>query len=412
MAQQTASDRDSTFIDDLQAALQALRSALMEIFAAVDADPAKPQDLARRFGLNKNLTWKLSKIVVGTDPFGAVPHIPGASGMDIFFRALVDAGAPKPLLERARAAARAFEQTVRLHTGDRSTLEIMVGDRLPTDIRREQSELHRKRAFQGNSGIWGVRAKAQLLLTAMAPNAADPDMADLVQVGGVVGFRRLKADARWLLFRRERWADDDPHPERDELESLDPDFPVDQGVPLIGAFCSRPLPDIELISDEGEDQYELPPGPIGNTAALTCVHGQVARRVGPVYAESESEYSELGCTLITPAEHLVFDLLVHRDLDWAMQPELVVYSRMDGGAMHPAARRERNEIPVSEPVHDLGWGITALATTLLPKYLDLARFVFDSVAWNADDFRAFRVTMAYPPIPSVALLRSRMPLRG
>jgi len=400
------------FYEHLRTSLQALRSTLIELLATVDADPTKPQDLSRRFGLNKNLTWKISKIAGGPDLYAAVPHIPGPAGLAIFFRALADAGAPTPLVDAARSAADEFNRVVKVHTGDRATLEIMVSGKMPNAVRLEHDELSRRRAFQANSGIWGVRARTQLALCIMAPNAAEPDMVDLVQVNGLDQFHRLRPEARWLLFRRERWSDEEPHARTDTVESLDPRYPVADGVPLLGDFCSQPIPPLEVIVGEGDEQYELPAGPIGNTASLTCVFGQVVRRVGPAFAEHEDEHSELGCNLVTPAEHLVFDMLVHRDFEWAMRPQLVMYGRLDGGGMHASARRERNVLPVAEQVHNLGWGISAVATPTLPFYSRLVRSVFERVDWNPDDFRTFRVMMAHPPIPTAALLRSKLPVRA
>lgn len=379
--------------------------------AAVGADPGKPQVVARRFKLNKNLTWKVSKIVAASDLYGAVPHIPGSAGLDIFLGALEQAKAPKKLIEATRKAAKEFDRVVKVHTGDRATLEIMVNGMLPSAMKSERDEQNRKLAFQGNSATWGIRAKVQLTINMLAPNPEDPGMADLVQVGGLASFRRLRPDARWLLFRRERWTDDDPHPAKDEAESLDPDFPADRGVPLIGAYCSKPIPDIEVISGEGEDQYELPPGPVGNTAALTCVWGQIARRVGTTYATTEDEFVELGCNLITPVEHVLFDQLVHRDLDWAMKPQMIMYSRLDGGGLQRTSRRTRNVLPISETIHDLGWGVDGLATPLLRNHPKLVRDLLDRLSWQAEDFRAFRFTMSYPPIPAVAMFMAKLPAR-
>ncbi|MHC5114954.1 MAG: hypothetical protein ACYTGP_11070 [Planctomycetota bacterium] len=399
------------FPEHLQASLQAFRAALVELLAAVEADPSRPQDLARRFGLNKNLTWKISKIVSSPDLYGAVPHIPGASGLKIFLAALDKAGAPSELIDETRRAAAEFDRVVQVHTGDRSTLEIMVSGMLPGPVQSEQAETSRKQAYQGNSGVWGVRAKALLALRIVAPNADDPSMVDLAQISGLVGFRRLRPDARWLLFRRESWSDDDPHPPRDVEESIDPDFPINGGVPLLGEFCTQPIPDIDVIDDGSEIQYELPPGPVGNTAAMTCIQGNVSRKIGPAYAETEGEFGEIGTTIITPVENLLFDLLVHRDFEWAMDPELLIYSRLDGGAMQAASRRERNALPVFETVHDAGWGVAGLASSLIPRYSALVRYAFEHLGWNPDDFRAFRYTMSYPPIPAVALMRSELPVR-
>jgi hypothetical protein len=400
------------FPDHLRGAIQTLRGAIIELLASLGGDPTKPKDLSRRFKVNKNLTWKISKIVNTTDLYAAVPHIPGSAGFQIFFGALEKAGAPADLLSEARRAASEFDHVVKVHTGDRATLEIMSSDMLPPPAQSEQHEQSRKLAYQGNSGTLGVRARVQLSLNILAPNQNDPEQCDLVQIGGLVGFQRLRRDARWLLFRRERWTDEAPLVEEDQYEPLDPDCAPDLGVPLIREFCSKPLPEIESIAATGEDQYELPPGPVGNTAALTCVFGSVVRAVGPVYAEKAGEHSEVGSNLITPAEQLVLDLLVHRSFEWAMNPKLVIYSRMDGGAIHTTARRGRNVLAVPETVHDLEWGIAGLATTLIPRYTRIAAYAFDRLGWNADDFRAFRLTMQYPPIPTAVLLQSDLPERG
>jgi hypothetical protein len=402
----------ASFREDLRSALQAYRAAVIELMAAVQSDPGKPQEVARRFSLNKNLTWKVSKIAAASDLYAAVGHIPGAAGLAIFLRALEQAGAPAALLEATRKAASEFDRVVKVHTGDRATLEIMVNGLLPSAMQRERDEQNRKLAFTGNSAAWGVRAKVQLMLNVLAPNPGDPDMADLVQVGGLAELRRLRREARWLLFRRERWSDDDPRPAQDQAESLDPDFPADKGLPLLGAFCSRPIPEIRVIAGDGEEQYELPPGPVGNTAAFTCLYGQIARKVGPTFAKSEGELAELGCNFMTPVEHVLFDLLVHRDLDWAMNPRLVMYSRLDGGLMQRASRRTRNLLPVTEPVHDLGWGVDGLATPLLRDYVKLTRYVLDRLSWRAEDLRAYRFTMSFPPIPTTAMFLADLPVRA
>lgn len=400
------------FSEHLLSAVQGLRAALIELLASVDADASKPQDVARRFGINKNLTWKISKIVGAADLYSAVPNIPGPPGMRILLRTFEKAGAPAHLLEETRDAANQFNHVVKVHTGDRTTLEIMISDLLPISAQGERNEQSRKLAFQGNSGTWGVRARVQLSLNILAPNDEQPDMADLVQVGGLAGFRRLRPDARWLLYRRERWSDDDPHPARDIEESLDPDYPVSKGVPLIGPFCTKPIPTLDVIDAEGEVQYELPQGPVGNSEACTCIFGHVARRVGPVFADREDEYIEIGSNLITPAEYLLFDLLVHRDFEWAHNPEMIVYSRMDGGALHRLSRRTRNELPMTEPVHDLGWGATSLATSLMPRYSKLTQYAFDRMGWDSNDFRAFRFKVSYPPIPTAPLFRIKQTVQS
>ena len=52
----------ATFFDDLRATLQVLRSTVIELLASVDADPGKPQDLARRFGRLEKRQKDLDKL--------------------------------------------------------------------------------------------------------------------------------------------------------------------------------------------------------------------------------------------------------------------------------------------------------------------------------------------------------------
>jgi len=233
-----------------------------------------------------------------------------------------------------------------------------------------------------------------------------------VQIAGLIGFCRLRRNARWLLFRRERWTDHAPVVVQDQWEPLDPELSPTYGVPLLREFCSKPLPEIEATRTPGEEQYELPPGPVGNTAAFTCIYGSILRSVGPASSDKTGEFSELGSTLITPVEHLLLDVLVHRSFEWAMNPKLVAYSRMDGGAIHADARHGRNILPLPETIHDLGGGTAGLATTLVPRYSAIVAYGLERAGWNPDDFRAFRVTIDYPPIPAAILLQSELPVGG
>ena len=52
---------------DCRQALQDLRGALLELYASLGLDPHAPQQATRRFELNKNLTWKVSKLMTTDD---------------------------------------------------------------------------------------------------------------------------------------------------------------------------------------------------------------------------------------------------------------------------------------------------------------------------------------------------------
>ena len=57
----------AAFEDAVPEAIQAVRGALTELLVTAGADPERPQAVARRFGLNKNLAWKVCKIINSPD---------------------------------------------------------------------------------------------------------------------------------------------------------------------------------------------------------------------------------------------------------------------------------------------------------------------------------------------------------
>lgn len=404
--------QDPTFAEECRDVLQSLRGALIEALGAVKADAARPREAARKLGLDKNLIWKVSKIVGQPDVFQAVSHVPGRAGIEILAKALEKAGAPAGSIQRIREGMSRFEQMVKRHAGDRATLELVAGSFGPADHQRDALEHARKLAFKGNSAVWSVQARVQVATTLMAPNADDPSMVDVAQLAGLVDLRRLRPDVRWLLARSHTY-DDASKDVRGEIgEPLDPATP-EGGFPILRDFSSSPFPEVYVENLGDELHYELSEGPVGRTGEVTCIWGSTMRALGSQYADEDNRYSQIGANLITPVEHLQFDLLVHRDLDWAMNPKVAIYSSLDGRLTHVGMGREGVRLPVPEPVVSLGGGLTALATARMPRYSKLIDSVFDRVGWSASDFFSFRFEMAYPPIPAHAILYSELrPARG
>jgi hypothetical protein len=122
----TAAFTEPKFDDHCRRSVHGLRGALLELYRAVGADPTRPQEVSRRFNLNKNLTWKVARIIGAEEAFTAVPLIPGPGGLDILLDAMSQAGAPSDALTRVREAIEEFDRMIELHTGDRNQLELVL----------------------------------------------------------------------------------------------------------------------------------------------------------------------------------------------------------------------------------------------------------------------------------------------
>src|SRR5205814_9513502 len=108
-----------------RAVVRSVRGAFSELLTSVGADPHDPQSMSRQFGLNKNLAWKISKIVQADDPSVALQQMPGSAGTRIFLQSIERAGAAPELLRSARQAIEEHEDPIRVHSGDRATLELI-----------------------------------------------------------------------------------------------------------------------------------------------------------------------------------------------------------------------------------------------------------------------------------------------
>ncbi len=391
-------------------AVQDLRGALEVALRAAGVDPARPQEVARTLGLDKTLAWKAARLVGSADAAAALRFVPGSAGLGKWQGALARR-AGGDAITGLSSAVEAFEAMVRQHAGNRATLERLVQGLAHERLEPQTLEQARRSAFQGSSAIWGVQARVQLSISVLAPNDEDPDWVDVAQIGGLLDFCRMRPDVRWLLFSSQSYSLEDGRVRHRDGEPLEPPPGGPEAAPLLADFCSDPLPEVKLVRTPKEERYELPGGPIGNSGLLSCTYAHVARRVGPRHGEDDDAWGEVGAHLLTPAEHLQADVLIHRDLGWIGPPKAQLLSRMDGQAPLGAAQREGRHLPFGERLVDLGRGLAGLSSAEVPRSMELVRHALTRLGWDPEAFRAWRLTMPFPPVPSLVVLASRLPMR-
>jgi hypothetical protein len=395
----------ASIVEDTKRALQGVRGALIQLYEAVGADPTTPQVVARQFDINRNLAWKISRVISAADPFAALTHLPGESGLDIALDAFRRAGAPEAAIQGVQGAMRALDETAEMHAGDRTHLEMILDSMglLGSPTRLESS---RELAFRGNSAIWGVQAKARVTVGFAAP-ASDGSKLDLVLVGGFSGLRRLRQTSPWRLFRFSAYNDDGtPQVAREEAE-IEPDH--NGGVPrLLRRFCSPRMPSIDVAQKGAITEYTLPAGPVGNLGAFDCFFGEIVRGEN-AYASPDDRVGEFSSLITLPAENLIFDLILHRDVKMATPPAFSIYGFPQGLGDNIASNRKDWELPLVEPVQELAGTPPTVVTPLVPRYQDLVRAVYARMGWNPAEFFGVRVAMRHPPMQSLAVLRWELP---
>ncbi|HYE61102.1 MAG TPA: hypothetical protein VD997_03825 [Phycisphaerales bacterium] len=391
-------------VEDTRNALQGVRRSLIELYASMGADPGSPQDISRKYGVNRNLTWKLSKVINAPSPFASLNHLPGQQGLELAVGAFENAGAPKPAVEQVRAAMKHFLAVVESHAGDREHLELTL-ESMGVFERESTGDTGRELAFRGNSAVWGVQARTRVTAAFLAPSSLGADTHSVAFVSGLVGFRRLRPNVEWRLFRSQ--AHDDRGGELSGgREELEPKRPGDQPL-LIKEFSSANMPPLSYMDTPAGREFYLPSGEVGNRAVFDCFYGYVMHGL-PAYRTPDDSVGSFAVPITLPAENLIFDIIYHREIPIGETVEALLYGFPHGGPDDVTEQTIRNQLPLSEKPSELAGSPPAVATPLAPVLHRIAERVYARMRWNPADFRGIRLHVPHPPMSSRVVLRWKL----
>ncbi len=389
--------------------------AIQDLFATMLEEHCGDGDagitmICDRMRLHRKLAWQVRNVAYSPNPFRAVRFMPSNAGISTLTRSLRNLGVEANTIQRLEDSARAFRSLVDHHAGDRTSLEMLVGahpEGGAGGLDENNAEIQwREKAFLGNSFIWGAQAKTQMSITMTCPSDTKPNWFDLVQVRGLVGLRRVRPDIHWLVGQSVI-IDDVETPNDSQRLPLDADAASRMdGVPILADFCSQPLPQLRRRKiEDGLVNDELLPAPVGTTGQQTIVTGEMIRALAPNYATYENKRALFGSVVRTPSEVFVHDHFVHRDLFPNVERELCVFGELNS----PVSQDDDDLLPVSETVESRGMGMSVARMADVPGYMNLLKYIFDSLGWNAEEFNVFRVRMEYPPMPSSVMVRHPLP---
>lgn len=394
-----------SFPSHARAVVRSLRAAFADALTSLGIDPSEPQSISRQLDINKNLAWKISKIVLVDDPAVVLQQMPGNAGIKIFLRALDRVDVAERKHEAIRAAVEEYNSLIKIHSGDRATLD-MMGSTLSAHGDLQRDEHHRKLLFQGASYIWGAQARVALKLGVVGPSSQE-HMLDFASVNALMDFRRIRPDVTWVMASRHSNFDDGSDMSASPTEPIDLRYKDATQAPLMADFCSQPLPELRRKPTRFGARFELVEGPVGKTGAITCVVGMIQRNI-PAYGDSPDSWGRHLATCDTPSELLLVDLLIHKDFTFAIPPEPALVSL--AAVTSPPPLADRKYLVLNEKLQDLGMSDVAAVTPEVPRYKELVKATFDRTGWNPAEFHGFRMKITYPAFPTAVELRYRLPL--
>lgn len=377
---------------DLEAGVHELRGALIDLFSRVGADVRRPQELSRQLKLDKSLAWKISRVTSAGGAQEALQHMPGDAALALVVNAVAKAGAPPEGCQRLKDAITEFKSSIEKHVGDKPTLELVI-DAFPTG-KGDRLSVSRKLAFRGNSGIFGVQARARMNTICLAPNPEEPDLVDMADIGGWLSFRRLRHDARWMLFKRSQYS---THGSLPREQAIDPNAPKD-GSCLLTKFCSSTMPPTLTSEEEGSMIFEIGDSSVGNSGAFDCFYGTVIRKIGSRYMRLPTDRGTFRSSVSAPVEELQVDFLIHKSLGFALNQSVQTVSK----TLPPDQDvKPRDVLPIVATRIELGREPPIVHSPLMPRYGEMLDFLAGQLGWDWRDFVGIRYVMEYPPYPSM-----------
>lgn len=388
-----------TFRSDCDAAIAAIGSAVRALCAAVGADPLRPQDVARAFRINKNLTWKFARVLLAEDSFDAIAMLPGPEGIEIYLRAFADAGAPADAVDALRGAALAFEEVVVRHVGSRAELELVL-DGLRRDAQLEAS---RRLAFRGLSGIVGMQARARVAAQFVVPTQGKPGYSDVAIVAGLAGMRQLRPIGTLPVFRTRNEASGGI---RSEPLLPSPDGGCGY---LLGEFSSFPNATVRNSIAGDRLVVEIQNGAVGRTGDSDLFFGSVVRGGMCNVRRPGDDFVELLTAVNLPSEHLVSDVFVHRSIPFDGSLTTALHSTVSAPVPEDPSKRDTTRLPIDCGAVVLDDVAGALDVPVVPQYRAMIERILASEGRSADEFRLIRVAMEYPPVPASLVVRWELP---
>jgi hypothetical protein len=394
----------TTFEADADEALRAVRRAFVLLLDEAGLGNARPSVVARQLGIDKNLAWKAHRIANEPNTVDMLRHLPGNPGIERLLKALRKRRLDRAVLDTLEAAVADLDRMIATHCGDRTKFQMMMNS-VAERPSEQVAEQHRRELVRGASYVWGAHTRVILRMDFLAPSQQSGLM-DIAAVRGFVDLVRFRREVPWAMSYLRTTDNDMEERRRIVREPLDPRRAGVDAAPLLTEFCSQPLPETRRVAAApGFLRDELVEAPVGATGLVTCVAGEVARGFASYYRDEHNTIGRHHVLIRTPAETLIFDLYVHRDLVSAMGPSFYLYSNLDVTPESPANVLERYRLPTTEHVRSLGSFPPIAATPEVSRYHELTEYVFERLAWNPRDFAGFRLQMAAPPLPSAAVLQ-------
>lgn len=392
---------------EAEKALTALGQALRGVLDALKPGELGPRDLEQLLGMHKTLAWRVLQVAYVREPLAAVPHVPGAEGMEKFLHAAGRKGVATELLRPVREAFGLYRSLAKPNAGDRASFDVMLMSLASPRETSVELRAARRAAFKSASYTWGVQTEVRSLSAIITP--VGEDLVDLATVRSQIRARRLRREGVLRISRTVEHDTDNPGRRKVSALPIEPES-VMGGVPLLRDFCTQPLPTLTSVElPDGNVEYRYVDQPLGDRASVTLFTGEVRRALAGARWRSEANSTNaLMMTIGVPLSVAVIDLWAPPGFGVEHRGLVVSAVSVDPLRQKPA---EWHVLPVSTVVERLGRGLPAARLSEAPAYAQVMERCFARLGWPMAEYELHRVRMEYPVLGTCLVLQTQLPDR-
>lgn len=395
---------------EARTAVESMQRAIADVVDEI-VGPAgrRLTDVAEGMGIDTKLAWKLTRIVELNDPYSAGLYVPGASGMKIVIKAAKKKGVSGRSVQCLDSAYQAFESVRKVHAGDRRTLDVLLAG-LAEEEQERLDVQNRKAAFHANVSLWGVSVSTRLMAFIVRESDHDPDRLQIAHIAGLFGIGRIRRDVPWRVAQLRTEDEAGQHAGHSRSRPIDENVPPGRP-PVLASHTSPHAPELVAVPVAGgRAEYRLGDGPIGKRSLFDLVMAEWVGDAGGRYAEEHDRQLSAASRNRTPAERLVLDLVICRNLYGRIDPRSALVSEL-WGERAPTDHDDPERLPMAERALHVGQGMGPFRHRQIPRHHELMKRVFDARGWDPATFDTYRIDMRYPPAPTVVRMVHPLPER-
>lgn len=369
---------------DVQNTGRRLQTAMVALLDAVPGAPHRPTALSQRLGISRVTINNLLTALQRATPFEVLEAIPGPESLRAATTAAASLGAPAGLVAEAQTAIDSFAALIRDHFGTRAALNAAIGARSST-LKARVDQSGRSQVFNGMRQILGVEAETWLTSMFFVPAVEDPDAISVTTIHGALAMRRLRSDTQvYFTFG-------DPYRAGGAQGDLT------QAPVTLNDFYTHEAAALETSMVSGLLRHRLLDNRLGKHAVLDMLavshNPKGSRRLGT----REAPLRGVSVFVDVPARTLVCDAIVHKDVFPGRSPSLIVYNPGAKGPANPNdPARDPDRISVQETPSEVAPGSHRYEITEIPHYASMVSRVCGQLGRRDEDFRVYRLTLAYP----------------